>query len=211
MLFKEDNRLTKTLYLSVMDSGSSLTSELINFTLMSEDHCFYAERTDFVPSEDLSNVNEMIYRTNKYNDKTEYKNVTKRVEDEIIYTEIKDHDFKIQMELHDWLDEVSEQGKYYLTVWIDNPVIWIKFLNIGIPFAGAVPNIPEFLNPYPADFNTLAMLTLNGKTIDDIFVDAPDEVEFNSMGRCMLLRDITENIMGSIMAVKQQSSPRKEE
>lgn len=191
----------KSVYLSMMINGSNRDSDVMSLALTCENQGLYIERTDFNLEKSIQNdVANKIQSMMRMLDKDEsYKETFHFEEDDVYLTELKDHDYKLKIEIGEWLLKVSEGGDYRLTIWVDNPLSWFFFLELGMSFEGYAPDIPEYINPYPLDMNTLSSLFLNGSTIEDMYPNAPELVEYNSYGRVQFVQDLIERVFNTIV------------
>jgi len=196
---KEEKHPVKNLYMSAMTTGSGLDAEIISLGLTCGNDSLYIERTD-LDLEKLAKTEEMeqVLANLRMNSQESHKETIENP-DRSHLIEYKDHDYKIKIEAAEWFNEVSEFGHYKLKVWTENPVAWIFFINLTMGFEGYTPEIPEFIDPYPADFNTLAYIFLDGQSVDDIYPQAPDIVEYNSFGRVQFIKDMIESIFDRII------------
>lgn len=191
---------SKNVYLSMMINGSNRESDVMSLALTCQNKGLYIERTDFSLDKVKSNQAKKIIDYMRLLEKDEaYKESFHFSEEDQYLTEFKDHDYKIKIEIGEWLLEMSEGGEYRLNIWVESPVAWFFFLELGMSFEGYAPDIPEYINPYPMDMNTLSALFLNGSTIEDMYPKAPDLVEFNSYGRVQFVQDLVERVFEGII------------
>ncbi len=202
----------KNVYLSMMINGSNRDSDVMSLALVCENQGLYIERTDFDLKKSIKNdVAKKIQSMMRMMDKDEsYKETFHFAEEDQYLTELKDHDYKLKIEIGEWLLKQSNGGDYKLNIWVDNPLSWFFFLELGMSFEGYAPDIPEYINPYPMDMNTLSALFLGGRTIQDMYPNAPELVEYNSYGRVQFIQDLVERVFSTLIdPAKEKSGDNK--
>lgn len=197
--------------LSVMTTGSTKHSIVLNFAICTKTDKFYAERTDFSLDEVNSNkVAYTIFNKQQFNPQEQFKNVKTREDGQSI-TLIKDHDDNIRKELKEFIDVVTHNGREKITFWIDSPVTWLFFIDLCFNQAGEAPVLPEeIINPYPMELNTLFQFIFNGKNMEDIIPDLDDNIVYNSFYRSQYIYETSKELFSKLNDEDKNDSNEEE-
>lgn len=205
LLDAEETRPVKNVYVSLMINGAAREADVINLALKCGTKGLYAERAQFdLEKTTNSEYGQLLIDGQILNEKEPGYKETHLFEnptEEII--QIKDQDYKIKIEIGEFLEDLSENGKYTLRFWVDNPLVWFYFIEIGFAFAGFAPTFPDYIDPYPMDLNTLTGILLGGKKGEELYPNAPSVVEYNSYGRVNFIQDMVESILHNLYMINQ--------
>lgn len=144
----------KNVFLSAITSGSMLISQLLNLSISSENdndksmyvefNVNYAKLSSFPHCEEL--LEKQLFKDQE---------CINHIDEKLNSIMIKDHLDVLFREMSDYLLRLSNNGEYILHFWVDNPIDWIFFINTFFAFKDEAPIIPEYINPYPQDLNTI--------------------------------------------------------
>lgn len=184
------------IFLSVLTSGSTKNDEIMNMALNDDEgNILYIERTDFFLDKINNNpVNLKIMDFQRMNYTEVFQEQTKIETTGATITKYKDRDNAISAKIKTYLNDLSDNGENTIYFWVDNPLSWFFFVGLTFPDENNIVYIPEFVNPYPMDINTLFMFTLDKRSIEDYYPNLPDEAEFNSLYRSQYLQEIVSKI-----------------
>ena len=152
----------KNVFLSTVNTGSMITSNVINLSIVSEDNNDKSIYIEF-------NINNAKISSLDYcKDIMEKqffpeKECCKQIDERLNTILIKDYPNVLFEEMKKYLLKLSNNGEYILHFWVDNPLDWVFFINLFFAFKDEAPIIPEYINPYPQDLNTIIQFLFKDK------------------------------------------------